>query len=82
MVRQEETTYLGIPCLTMRENTERPITVSMGTNKLVNGASLAEHLAKILSGDWPTGKCPPLWDGKTALRAVDALAQRIGKSRT
>jgi len=74
---QEETTYLGIPCLTMRENTERPITVTMGTNKLVNAETLAENLEKILNGNWPAGQCPPLWDGKTAERAVDALRRRI-----
>jgi len=75
---QEETTYLGIPCLTLRENTERPITVSMGTNKLVNAESLADNLGAILAGDWPAGECPPLWDGKTARRAVAALKKRSG----
>ncbi len=73
---QEETTYLGIPCLTLRENTERPITVSMGTNKLISAATLAENLQTILTGDWPTGQCPPLWDGKAAIRAVECLRQR------
>jgi UDP-N-acetylglucosamine 2-epimerase (non-hydrolysing) len=75
---QEETTYLGIPCLTLRENTERPITVSMGTNKLVNAATLAENLQAILADDWPAGECPALWDGKTAERAVAALKRRSG----
>jgi len=73
---QEETTYLGIPCLTMRENTERPITVTMGTNKLVNADTLADSLRSILAGDWPVGECPPLWDGKTAIRAVECLKRR------
>jgi UDP-N-acetylglucosamine 2-epimerase (non-hydrolysing) len=73
---QEETTYLGIPCLTMRENTERPITVTRGTNRLVRAENLAPNLAQALSGDWPTGKCPPLWDGKTADRAVASLHER------
>ena len=73
---QEETTYLGIPCLTLRENTERPITISQGTNKLVNAGNMAENLHAILSGDWPVGSCPPLWDGKTAERAVAALKRR------
>ena len=73
---QEETTYLGIPCLTLRENTERPITVTMGTNKLVDAFSLAENLRMILDGEWHKGKRPPLWDGKTAGRAVAALKKR------
>jgi len=73
---QEETTYLGIPCLTMRENTERPITITMGTNKLVDATTLAENLQKVLAGDWPKGECPPLWDGKTAQRAVECLRRR------
>ncbi len=73
---QEETTYLGIPCLTLRDNTERPVTVSLGTNKLVTASSLAENLSRVLDDDWPAGQCPPLWDGKTALRAVEALHRR------
>jgi UDP-N-acetylglucosamine 2-epimerase (non-hydrolysing) len=77
---QEETTYLGIPCLTLRENTERPVTVSIGTNKLVDAKSLADNLRAILSGDWPQGRCPPLWDGKTAERAVAALRRRALES--
>ncbi len=74
---QEETTYLDIPCLTMRENTERPITMTQGTNKLVRADNLATNLAQVLSGDWPTGICPPLWDGKTAERAVEHLRRRL-----
>ena len=73
---QEETTYLGIPCLTLRENTERPITVSQGTNRLVNASNMAENLQAVLSGDWQKGNCPPFWDGKTAARAVAALKRR------
>ena len=73
---QEETTYLNIPCLTMRENTERPITSTHGTNKLVRASDLAENLELILAGNWPNGRCPPMWDGKTAARAVKALKKR------
>jgi UDP-N-acetylglucosamine 2-epimerase (non-hydrolysing) len=75
---QEETTYLNIPCLTLRENTERPITVSQGTNKLVSVDSLAENLEQVLQGNWADGVCPPLWDGKTAQRAVVHLRRRTG----
>jgi len=74
---QEEATYLDIPCLTLRENTERPITVTQGTNRLVRADNLAEHVEKVLTGDWPTGVCPPLWDGKTAGRAVACLKHRV-----
>ncbi len=74
---QEETTYLGIPCLTMRENTERPITVEIGTSRLVRASNLAGHVQMILDDDWPEGRCPPLWDGNTAQRAVAALEARL-----
>ncbi len=73
---QEETTYLNIPCLTMRENTERPITISQGTNKLVRADNLADNLSRVLSNDWPSGVRPDKWDGKTAQRAVAALKKR------
>ncbi len=76
---QEETTYLGIPCLTMRENTERPITVSMGTNRLVNVKTLESNVDEVLSGSWASGQRPPLWDGKTAHRAVEHLRRRIAE---
>ena len=75
---QEETTYLGIPCLTMRENTERPVTIELGTNRLVDCDSLSGHIAAALDGDWPEGSCPPLWDGRTAGRAVARLADALG----
>lgn len=74
---QEETTYLDIPCLTLRDNTERPITISQGTNKLVRADDLAHNVDVALSGDWPKGQCPDKWDGKTAARAVAALHQRV-----
>lgn len=75
---QEETTYLGIPCLTLRENTERPVTVTMGTNKLIRADNLDEHLTRVLAGDWRKGQRPPLWDGKAAERAVECLKRRSG----
>jgi UDP-N-acetylglucosamine 2-epimerase (non-hydrolysing) len=73
---QEETTYLGIPCLTLRENTERPITVTLGTNKLVDAGSLATNLSSVLAGNWKEGTRPPLWDGAAAARAVEHLKRR------
>lgn len=69
---QEETTYLGVPCLTARPNTERPITVTMGTNRLVesNGHALVEAIRKCLAMEEPAGDIPPLWDGVAAKRIV------------
>jgi UDP-N-acetylglucosamine 2-epimerase (non-hydrolysing) len=72
---QEETTALGVPCLTLRDNTERPITVSQGTNQLV-GADPDKILAAaktILSGETKRGRVPDLWDGAAASRIIDIL---------
>jgi len=72
---QEETTYLGVPCITVRENTERPVTVYCGTNYLT-GTNLAEvenTAVKILNGEMKSSSIPELWDGKTAERIVDKL---------
>lgn len=72
---QEETTYLGIPCLTLRPNTERPITVTSGTNVLVgdNGECLAAELVRILEGKHKKGAIPPLWDGHAGDRIAEIL---------
>src|SRR5258708_238468 len=74
---QEETTYLQVPCLTLRDNTERPITVSMGTNILVGQDSrrLASELSAILAGKAKRGSIPPLWDGHAGERIADVLAR-------
>lgn len=74
---QEETTYLSIPCLTVRENTERPITITQGTNKLVSADTMLENVDKVLSGDWPRGVRPELWDGHTAKRVAESLKKAV-----
>ncbi|AMN46950.1 UDP-N-acetylglucosamine 2-epimerase [Steroidobacter denitrificans] len=73
---QEESTYLGIPCLTLRENTERPITVMQGTNRLVPSHLLTANVQGVLRGEWAKGMCPQSWDGRTALRCLAALKRR------
>jgi UDP-N-acetylglucosamine 2-epimerase (non-hydrolysing) len=72
---QEETTHLGVPCLTFRENTERPITTTVGTNTVVgtDPRRLREEVEKILRGEVRKGAQPPLWDGQAAERIADVL---------
>jgi UDP-N-acetylglucosamine 2-epimerase (non-hydrolysing) len=77
---QEETSYLGIPCLTLRENTERPITLSQGSNRLVEPRNIAAQIKAALSGTWMAAKPPANWDGHTAARCVAALRRRAGIS--
>lgn len=75
---QEETTYLGVPCLTLRDNTERPATVSDGTNRVIGTRPqrvLAE-IDKLLAGDRPPARRPLLWDGRSAERVAEVLAGR------
>lgn len=73
---QEETTYLRVPCLTLRENTERPITLSMGTNTLVgqNMSRLRNEVERILGGQAKQGRTPPLWDGRASERVAEIIA--------
>lgn len=75
---QEETTYLGIPCLTLRKNTERPITITQGTNQLIQPNVLESTVTRVLQGDWKQGQCPKLWDGRTAQRVTESLRKRLG----
>ena len=75
---QEEATYLDIPCITLRENTERPVTVTEGTNRLATIADLQGYVDDILAGNWQSGVRPDLWDGKAAARVVDDLKKRLG----
>jgi UDP-N-acetylglucosamine 2-epimerase (non-hydrolysing) len=76
---QEETSVLGIPCLTMRDNTERPITLELGTSRLVGNDSNAirDAFAEAISGDWPEGKKIPLWDGRAGARIAESLGRRL-----
>ncbi len=74
---QEETTYLGIPCATLRENTERPITISEGTNRLLKPADLKAAAHEALAGAWPKGRRPRQWDGHTAQRAAASLRKLL-----
>jgi UDP-N-acetylglucosamine 2-epimerase (non-hydrolysing) len=73
----EETTVMGIPCLTLRDSTERPETITVGTNVLIgtNPAAIKPHLIQLLKGDWKKGEIPEKWDGHTAERIVEQLIQ-------
>ncbi len=76
---QEETTYLGIPCLTVRPNTERPVTITQGTNRLVPSTKpgVIEAIDTVLNGFQPPTSKPELWDGKTAGRIAQLLLGRM-----
>jgi UDP-N-acetylglucosamine 2-epimerase (non-hydrolysing) len=73
---QEETTYLGIPCLTLRDTTERPITIEEGSNRLVPTGALLDALGDVMNGRSSRGRRPALWDGHAAERSVAALRRR------
>lgn len=75
----EETTVLGVPCLTLRDNTERPETITIGTNELIgtDPTKLPPALARLMAGQWKKGAIPPLWDGKAAERIVARLERLL-----
>jgi UDP-N-acetylglucosamine 2-epimerase (non-hydrolysing) len=75
---QEETTYLGVPCLTVRENTERPVTATLGTNTLVGRSiqRVRDEIQKILRGESKKGAVPPLWDGRASERIAEVLTKQ------
>jgi UDP-N-acetylglucosamine 2-epimerase (non-hydrolysing) len=77
---QEETTALGVPCLTVRPNTERPITIEEGTNTLVgtDPAALIKAVDEVLAGGGKRGRAPRFWDGRAAERIADRVAEFLG----
>jgi UDP-N-acetylglucosamine 2-epimerase (non-hydrolysing) len=78
----EETTVLGIPCMTIRNNTERPETCTIGTNELIgtNPKNIKPALQKLFAGNWKKGSIPPLWDGKSAERIIEILLNLKSKN--
>jgi UDP-N-acetylglucosamine 2-epimerase (non-hydrolysing) len=76
---QEETTYRQIPCLTLRDNTERPSTVIIGTNELVeyNSEAVSEKINQIEDGTYKKGSIPPMWDGKATKRIIEVLRKEL-----
>jgi len=77
----EETTVMGVPCLTLRDNTERPETVTIGTNELIgtDPAKLGPALARLMAGAWKKGGVPEKWDGQAAGRIVAELERLLAK---
>jgi len=75
----EESTVMGVPCLTLRDNTERPETVTVGTNELIgtNPANLGPALERLMAGRWKKGRIPEKWDGKAAERIVVELERLL-----
>ena len=77
---QEESTYLNIPCLTVRPNTERPITIWEGTNKLIKGEDIKYNVNNIIKGKGKKGRRPKFWDGKTSGRILKHIIHFIGEN--
>jgi len=78
----EETTVMGIPCMTLRDSTERPETINIGTNELLgtDPKAIKPAMERLFAGEWKKGSIPELWDGKTAERIVDALIRLSGNA--
>ena len=78
---QEETTVLGLPCLTVRESTERPATIEYGTNRLVgtDPRAMIEAAPEVLNGHSPQGRLPEPWDGNAARRIVVVIRDSLGR---
>jgi len=73
---QEETTYLGVPCLTIGSNTERPVTITCGTNRLIRAKELTAAVSQVMSSDTSRRRRPELWDGKSAARIVRVMSRK------
>jgi UDP-N-acetylglucosamine 2-epimerase (non-hydrolysing) len=78
---QEESTYLGVPCLTIRPNTERPVTITMGTNTLLplELDEILQYIHQIMAGNYKKGEIPVYWDGNATQRIVEIIANQIFK---
>jgi len=81
---QEETTFLNVPCLTLRQNTERPVTVTHGTNRIIgtSPAAIVEEASRVLKSPRPMLSPPPLWDGRAADRILAVLCEKFGSPKT
>jgi UDP-N-acetylglucosamine 2-epimerase (non-hydrolysing) len=74
---QEETTFFHVPCLTLRPNTERPITITEGTNELVNTADTEKKVDLIFEDKWKEDRIPELWDGEAARRVEEVFKKEL-----
>jgi UDP-N-acetylglucosamine 2-epimerase (non-hydrolysing) len=79
---QEETSVLGVPCLTLRESTERPVTIELGTSRLVgrDPGRIRAAFRDVMAGAWPPARPIPLWDGQAASRTAAALVAWLGEA--
>jgi UDP-N-acetylglucosamine 2-epimerase (non-hydrolysing) len=79
---QEETTRMRVPCLTLRENTERPVTVTIGTNRLISLDTMLAAAQRAIAGRWPRGRVPPKWDGQAGVRIAKILEHELRRRTT